>query len=201
MIGTQVTLKHIWKLVKLINDLLFPIDKQIGWVPFALVNSIKLINQYKIRNIYITAFPQSAFLIGLFLKFIYGNRIFWAADYRDAWQYAPLIDNNVLPFRKKIIIKIDDLVLKKSDKIVFVSPYVKQRYANKFNWINEKADVITNGYDEDDFVELEPKKFGKFTIVYMGKIHTTKRKSSTIIKNNQRNWSQRSAIPSYRHNW
>ncbi|MFO7660724.1 MAG: hypothetical protein R6V77_07410, partial [Candidatus Cloacimonadaceae bacterium] len=56
-----------WKVVKLLNDIIFPFDKQIGWVPFAFIKAIRVIRKYRIRNIYITASPFSAFICGIML--------------------------------------------------------------------------------------------------------------------------------------
>ncbi|MDY0319963.1 MAG: glycosyltransferase [Candidatus Cloacimonadaceae bacterium] len=161
----------MWKAIKLVNDILFPVDKQIGWTPFALLASIRVIRKQKIRNVYITGFPFSALLMGIPLKRIFGNRIFWVADYRDAWQFEPLFESNVLPFRSHIIRKCDDLVLRTCDRILFVTEYTKARYQKHFAWIKEKAEVITNGFDDDDFAQVQPHKFDKFTFVYMGKIY------------------------------
>ena len=167
-----------WSFIKLINDLLFPYDKQIGWMPFALMKAIRLINKHKIRNVYITAFPYSAFLVGIALKLIYGKRIFWVADYRDAWQFSPLLDKYVLPFRLKIITRTDDYVLRKCDMALFVTECTRERYIKKHPWLKSKSAAITNGYDEDDFKprgneQLIPMRFERFTFVYMGKIHVS----------------------------
>lgn len=163
--------KILWKPLKLVNDLLFPIDKQIGWVPFALIASIKIINKYDVRNIYITGFPFSAFFCGLILKRIYGRKLFWIADYRDAWQFAPLLDKLVLPFRKHIIDRMDEKFLHKTDFVIFTSPNVLLKYQTKYSWLKGKSDCITNGYDDDDFYGLEPKQFDKFTFAFMGKLN------------------------------
>jgi glycosyltransferase involved in cell wall biosynthesis len=170
-----------WAMVKVVNDLLMPFDKQIGWVPFAIIKSIKLIKKYEIRNIYITAFPFSAFLVGIALKKIYRERIFWVADYRDAWQFSPQIERLVLPFRQRIIIKTDDYVLKTCDRVVFVTEQIKNRYLQKHSWLSMKSFVITNGYDEDDFADIQPKQFPKFTILYMGKIHSVSRNPIPLL--------------------
>ena len=166
--------KLIWKVIKPFNDLFFPIDKQIGWVPFALFTSIKIIKQYKIRNIYITASPYSAFWVGVILKKIYGTKIFWVADYRDAWQFGPMLDELVLPFRKKYIVKMDEKFLKKADHVIFTSPLVLAEYQTKYPWLTGKADFITNGYDDDDFKGLQAKQFNKFTFVFMGKLQNNR---------------------------
>jgi len=179
---TNVLKKQIWKVVKFINDLLFPIDKQIGWFPFALITAIKVINKYKIRNIYITAFPYSAFLCGTILKKLYGKKLFWIADYRDAWQFSPLLNKLVLPFRYRFICRMDEKVLRTADYITFSSPYVLKRYQEKFSWLEGKSDFITNGYDEDDFTNLTPERFEKFTFVFMGKIPVSKGNPIPMLK-------------------
>jgi glycosyltransferase involved in cell wall biosynthesis len=171
-----------WKIVKLINDVLFPVDKQIGWVPFATFKAIRLIKQHKIRNVYVTGFPFSAFLSGIILKWYFGKDIFWIADYRDAWQLAPLLKSNVMKFRYNIIGMLDKFVLKKADYILFTSPFVMDLYTEKYNWITPKTSVITNGYDEDDFTSVTPQKFDKFTFLYMGKIYVNMRNPVNLLK-------------------
>jgi glycosyltransferase involved in cell wall biosynthesis len=179
---TNLLKKSIWKAVKLINDILFPLDKQIGWVPFAVISAIKVINKYKIRNLYITAFPFSAFLCGVILKKLYGKKLFWVADYRDAWQFAPILKKMVLPFRYKFICRMDEVFLRKADYVLFTSPFVLELYSKKYNWLTPKAEVITNGYDEDDFVNVKPKQFAKFTFLYMGRIFTLKRNPIPLLQ-------------------
>jgi len=161
----------MWMTIKLVNDLFFPIDKQIGWTPFALLAAIKAIRKHKIRNVYITGFPFSALMIGIPLKYIFRDKIFWVADYRDAWQFEPLFESNVLPFRYALIRRCDDLVLKTCDRVIFVTDYIKARYQKHFAWIENKAVVITNGFDDDDFEQVQAYQFKKFTFVYMGKIY------------------------------
>jgi len=180
---TKKTLKkRIWKVIKYLNDLILPIDKQIGWVPFALLKAIQVLNRYKIRNIYITAYPFSAFICGIILKILYGDKIFWVADYRDAWQFAPMLKRNVLPFRYRTICRTDECVLKSADCAVFTTHYVRDWYKDKYPWAEKKLTVITNGYDEDDFTGLIPMHFPKFTFAYMGKIHVTKGDPIPLLK-------------------
>lgn len=162
--------RAFWRLAKLVNDFLFPYDKQIGWMPFAYHTACKIIKKQQIRNIYITAFPYSAFLVGLALKKKYKDKIFWVADYRDSWQFGIMIEKLVFPFRLKTIRKTDDKVLATCDAAVFVTPETQLEYINKHSWLKEKSYYIPNGYDEDDFTGITPKKFDKLTLVLMGKL-------------------------------
>lgn len=171
----------IWSLIKVVNDFLFPLDKQIGWVPFALVKAIMLIKKHKIRNVYITAYPYSALLIGVLLKRIFGQRIFWIADYRDAWQFDPMLQYNVHKFRMNTIVKTDELVLRTCDRAVFTTDFVKDRYVSKYPYLQGKVITITNGYDEDDFKAIKPIEFAKFTYLYMGKIYSFKANPIPIL--------------------
>lgn len=162
--------RFFWSLMKLINDLLWPIDKQIGWMPFAARKAAQIIRSHGIRNLYITAYPYSAFLAGIRLKQKFGDQLFWVADYRDSWQFAPLLDKKVLPFRKKHIEKWDEKVLLACNQAVFVTPHIQNQYVDKYPWLEGKARVITNGFDEDDFTGLEPVRFITPTVVYMGRM-------------------------------
>ena len=76
-----------WRVIKSVNDLFFPLDKQIGWVPFAYFKAVKVVKREGIRNVYITGYPFSAFLIGVLLKLRFKHKIFFLADYRDSWGF------------------------------------------------------------------------------------------------------------------
>jgi glycosyltransferase involved in cell wall biosynthesis len=163
------------KMLQLINHLLFPIDKQIGWVPLAYLKACQLIKLHHIKNVYITAYPYSAFLAGILLKRRFKDRIFWVADYRDAWQFEPLMAEKLPAFRMRIIRKLDELVLRTCDIALFTTEAVRRTYIGHYPWIESKARTITNGYDEDDFKDLKPISFEKFTILFMGKLYNPQR--------------------------
>ena len=164
----------LWNCMKSFNDIIFPIDKQIGWVPFALWEAIKIIRHYKIRKVYITAYPFSAFLVGILLKKVFKEKIFWVADYRDAWQFEPKFDKMVSHLRKKIVIYTEKQILNYADYFVFTTDYIYSQYIKNFPFIKNKSSVITNGYDEDDFQKIHPKIYPKFTFLFMGKIYLFK---------------------------
>ncbi|MDD2228767.1 MAG: hypothetical protein PHY48_05075 [Candidatus Cloacimonetes bacterium] len=167
--------KAAWKVLNLLNSILFPIDKQIGWVPFAYFKALSLIRLHGIRNIYITAFPFSAFLVGTMLKRKLGNKITWVADYRDAWQFEPLLKETALPFRFRMIQHQDLHVLQSCDHAVFPTKHIHELYLHKYPWLKSKSVTITNGYDEDDFTELIAKSHDNFTVFFMGKIYHQQR--------------------------
>lgn len=164
-----------YKVLSAINHLIFPIDKQIGWLPFAYLEAVGLIRKHGMRNVYITAFPFSAFLIGIALKKHFGNAIKWIADYRDGWQFEPLMRESLPSSRFAIIRKWDERTLRSCDKAVFVTESIRDQYMSEYPWVKNKAHVITNGFDEDDFQGIVHQAFPNFTIVYMGKIYNLNR--------------------------
>lgn len=170
-----------WRVMKFINDLIFPLDKQFGWIPFAYLKAVKVIKKEKIRNIYITGYPFSALLIGVLLKKRFKERIFFLADYRDSWGFEPLVAENVLKFRLKIIHWCDKLVLNTADHIVSVTKPILDEYISHFPQLKNKTSLITNGYDEDDFLNLQPNFFKKKTIVYMGKFYNFKGNPNSFL--------------------
>ena len=161
--------REFWRLVKFFNDLFFPIDKQIGWVPFATHKAKQLIKKHNIKNVYITASPFSSFLAGIQLKKKFKNKIFWVADYRDSWQFAIYMKTKILPFRQRYIEKMDEKVLRSCDMAVFVTDPNRNEYLQKYPWLEPKSCTIINGYDEEDFKDVQPLKFSYPTLLYMGK--------------------------------
>jgi len=171
-----------WSSLKLLNDILLPLDKQIGWVPFAFVKTLVVIRKYNIRNVYITAFPFSAFLVGILLKSLKKDKIRWIADYRDAWQFWPRLQTNVHKLRYRIIQHWDEVTLRNADIVVFNTDFIKERYIAAYPWVEKKTTVIQNGYDEDDFNSLIPHKFEKFTFLFMGKTYVGLRNPINLLK-------------------
>lgn len=157
-------------LLRGLNHVLFPLDKQIGWVPYALLKAAWLIHRKKIKNVYITAFPYSAFLVGIYLKKIFGSRIRWVADYRDTWQFEQLLQDSPA-WRHRIIRHWDEKVLRTCDRAIFVTDYIRDLYVRAYPWLEKKSNTITNGYDEDDFVGIKAQNWDKFTLLFMGKLN------------------------------
>ncbi|MFA7057817.1 MAG: glycosyltransferase [Candidatus Cloacimonadales bacterium] len=171
-----------WRVIKSVNDLFFPLDKQIGWVPFAYFKAVKVVKREGIRNVYITGYPFSAFLIGVLLKLRFKHKIFFLADYRDSWGFEPLLEKKVNRLRMSIMRWCDKIVLHKADYIISVTTPILAEYIDHFPFVAGKSALITNGYDEDDFLQLKPKLFTKKTIVYMGKFYDFKRNPFAFFK-------------------
>jgi glycosyltransferase involved in cell wall biosynthesis len=93
----------------------------------------------------------------------------WIADLRDPWtdiyyykQFYPTF------ISKRIDLRFEKSVLKKADKIITVGVSLKNLFSLKIKGVENKTEVITNGYDEDDFTGITPIIPAMFTITYVG---------------------------------
>ena len=156
------------KIIRFIRGNFFIPDPRKGWNKFAIKEACRLIDQGEIKHIITTSPPHSSQLIGLELKKRYPS-ITWLADLRDPWTDIYYYDSfyHTAP-AKKIDKKFEQEVLLTADKIITVGKSLKNSFCEKVPGIEGKIEVITNGYDEDDFSVITPSKPELFTISYIG---------------------------------
>jgi len=156
------------KLLRFIRGNFFLPDPRRGWNKYAFKKARALIEADDIHYIITTSPPHSTQLIGLKLKKKYPS-LKWIADLRDPWtdiyyykQFYPTL------ISKSIDQRFETRVLENADKIITVGNSLKDLFASKVKGINDKIEVITNGYDEADFTEAQGITPPRFTITYVG---------------------------------
>lgn len=101
--------------------------------------------------------PQSTHLIGYKLKEAFKDKIYWVLDFRDLWSLSPIYEMGITK-NKALNIRLEKKMLSRGDKIIVVSNGIKQLTSEFFKLDNEspkkKIEVITNGYDPEDFQEV-----------------------------------------------
>ncbi len=150
-------------LVKLKTYLLVP-DNEILWLPFAVWKGMRIIKRERPLIIYSTASPYTDHLIALILAKLSG--LPWVADFRDPW-----VDRANFPrnrWRLFIDRKLEKRVLKSADHIIATTSLIAERFKDLHP--QGKFTVITNGYDEEDFIDMQKLKppEGEFRITYTG---------------------------------
>ena len=156
------------KIFRFIRGNFFLPDPRKGWNKYAFKKACELIEKEGIINIITTSPPHSTQLIGLKIKKKY-PALNWIADLRDPWtdiyyykQFYPTF------ISKRIDQRFEKSVLKKADKIITVGVSLKNLFSSKIKGVEYKTEVITNGYDEDDFTGITPIIPSMFTITYTG---------------------------------
>ncbi|MCE5348262.1 MAG: glycosyltransferase family 4 protein [Bacteroidales bacterium] len=143
-------------------------DPRRGWNKHALREACRLIEEEGIKHIITTSPPHSTQLIGLKLKKKYPE-IKWIADLRDPWTDIYYYDQFFhTPYARKIDGNYEKKVLKTADRIITVGQSLKNLFCAKLPGIENKTEVITNGYDENDFIGLSPSNPEILTISYIG---------------------------------
>jgi len=148
---------------------LFIPDAKIFWKPFAIKMGRQIINELKPDLIFSSSPPPTVHLIAKSLKKHSGIK--WVADLRDPWIDIYYYDNLK---KNKISTRLDKQfelsVLNNADELCTVSQDLVNIFKSKNNKLN--IEIITNGFDPDDFSDLpQQDKFKKFTIAYAGKLN------------------------------
>jgi glycosyltransferase involved in cell wall biosynthesis len=162
VITNKKSLKN--KVLNWVRGNVFIPDPKIYWVKPSVKVLLKKILEEDIHHIITTGPPHSMHLIGLGLKKEMPN-LKWIADFRDPWSELDLL--NEFQLNNSSIKKHKDLereVLQTADVTLTVSEtWVKDLKRLGGN----RVELITNGYDADDF-ELKPKTNDKFIIGHYG---------------------------------
>jgi glycosyltransferase involved in cell wall biosynthesis len=156
------------KLLRFTRGNLFIPDPRKGWNKYAFKKASELIETEGIKHIITTSPPHSTQLTGLKIKKKYPE-IKWIADLRDPWTDIYYYKQFYPTFLSKLIdANYEKQVLKNADKIITVGASLKDTFSLKVKGIENKIEVITNGYDEDDFKGIESVNPPKLTITYVG---------------------------------
>ena len=155
------------KLLFRIRGNLFIPDAKKYWVGPSVRYLTKYVSENKIDVVVSTGPPHSMHLIGLGIKKAIGTK--WIADFRDPWTNIDFYERLGLSKRADKKHKaLEGNVIAAADGVVTVS----------WDWAQEmekdhgkRIHVITNGYDEEDFVGFQIEKEKKFTILQAGSMN------------------------------
>ncbi len=152
------------------------IDPAQNWAKYFVPYTRELIRKNDIKNVIVTGAPFSVMYQAVMLK-IENPEINLIQDFRDPW-------NNDIPYeyknngslisyfwQKNRSIKMEESVIFYSDKIIFVTNGLKERYNALYKIFSDKFYTIHNGFDEDDFKHnnhYDKKK--KFNLIYTGNL-------------------------------
>lgn len=154
--------RHPW-LLKLKDSVFIP-DGEIGWLPFAVLRGWRVMRRENIDLIYSTSSPYTDHIIALLLN--KWTRKPWIADFRDPWSLNMLAPQ--FGWRRFVDRTLEKIVLRNTNKTIAVTEPI----ANGFRRIYPLGSyrTIPNGYDEEDFISLDSKKYAvdKFNITYTG---------------------------------
>jgi len=140
-------------------------DARVFWVKPSVEYLTDFITRNNIEKIITTGPPHSIHLIGLRLKQL-NPALKWIADFRDPWSEWDLLDTlSLTSFARKRHIALERKVITTADRVITIAPY----HVNRLEVLSgRKVDLITNGFDTDDFLEVVHVKTEKFIIRHIG---------------------------------
>lgn len=143
---------------------LFIPDARKFWIRPAVRYLLNYLQQHPVDAIVSTGPPHSMHIIALKIKEKTG--IPWLADFRDPWTEIDFYDQLLLTkMADKRHRFLEKKVLESSDRLVVIGPHMKARFEQV---ANTNPIVIHNGYDEEDFINTQPKNNSWFSIVHVG---------------------------------
>lgn len=143
-------------------------DPRVFWVRPSAKFLTNYIREHNIKTVITTGPPHSLHLIGLRLKRD-NPEIKWLADFRDPWSEWGFLDSlKVGPSARRSHQRHEAKVLRHADEILTITPYYVRRFESLGN---RKVNLLTNGYDENDFHDVHIVRPAKFTIRHVGIIN------------------------------
>jgi glycosyltransferase involved in cell wall biosynthesis len=143
---------------------LFIPDARIGWLLPATWRLNAFLRQEKVDAIISTGPPHTVHLIAARVSQKFS--IPWLADFRDPWTGIDYFEKLALTFAaRRLHQRLEYRILTQASSVVTVSPFL-QRMLEGIS--NRKVHVITNGFDEENFLHKGSATDTRFTIVHMG---------------------------------
>jgi glycosyltransferase involved in cell wall biosynthesis len=153
------------KLSTWIRGNLFIPDPRRFWIDPSVKFLSTFLEANDIKIIITTGPPHSMHLIGYKLKRKY-PKLKWIADFRDPWSEWGFLDSlRVTTPARKIHKKLERQVLQAADVVTTITPF----YVRHFERLGgRKVNLLSNGFDDDDFRSLSIHKNHKFLIRHVG---------------------------------
>lgn len=137
---------------------------------FWIKPSVKFLTAYLSKNpvdaIISTGPPHSMHLIAFDLHKKTG--IPWVADFRDPWTGIDFYHElHLTPWADNLHKKLEIKVLKNADRVIVISDGMKKHFEEL---LKRDYDVITNGFDEEDYPNRPIEPDEKFSVAHVGSL-------------------------------
>ena len=146
------------KIYRAVSHISIP-DRMVEWLPFALREGKKLLNENKYRLIISSAFPFSSHIVAFFLK--RWSSLPWIADYGDPWALCSpsLLDR-----------KIEEILVRSMDRIIVTTEETRRGYLSCYSLSENKVIVIPQGFEEELYNRVKPITSDNFMMVFTGNL-------------------------------
>ena len=152
-------------------------DRWASWLPGAILKGLTLIRKNR-ADVIITTYPiASAVLIGFLLHEFTGKP--WVVDFRDSMTEEEYPRD---PLTRRVSRWIERKAIKHASLLTFTARSTLKMYRERYpSLLPEKCQVISNGYDEEDFQSLATREAVKrepslpLHLLHLGVIYPSER--------------------------
>ena len=130
----------------------------------------------EIDAVYMSGSPFHPFLMTLVLSGVF--RIPTVLDFRDSWSQNDGFDGKIsstvlAKIRRNLFSASEWLSIRFASRVVFATSVLKDEYEAAFPSLKHKYQIIRNGFDQEDFNDVVPKRsFSSNTLILAGKFYT-----------------------------
>jgi len=172
--SNQQPATSLWQRSKdLLTDLMTIPDKDVNWLPHALLSALKLHRRRRFDVIYSTAPPFTGHLVAYLVKKFTG--LPWIADFRDPWSRAPwkadLMEGTI---RGRAAEGLEAKFIHAADRVILNTDWAARDFTEFYGaTLAEKFVVIPNGFDPEDFsnVQAPSQKNNRLVITHTGSLY------------------------------
>lgn len=148
-------------------------DDRIGWVPIAFILGAWSVFRDRPSVIYATSPSATTLLVGCMLNRVTG--LPWIVEFRDPWMLNPFRISRPFKWMESLEAWLEKAVLGTATRIVVTSPQYKHDIIRCYPQLNHDSIIcIPNGFDPEDFEEVTPRAFEKFTVVHTGNFYAAR---------------------------
>lgn len=126
-------------------------DIDIFWAPFAVLKGFSLVRRFGIQAVFATGPSWSSMIVGYIIKKL--TDIPLILDFRDSWALGLGLGWRC-KWRGRIEGYLESKIVRCADKTIAVTSELLRDFHKRYPDITEKFVLITNGFDEADFSEI-----------------------------------------------
>ena len=141
----------------------------VAWLPFALARAASEIRSTEVDCVITTSPPESAHVIGLALKRLYGRP--WVADLQDGWTFESTHPEWPLGAQRRIDSALETAVARQADLVTTVTEPLSEDLRRR---TGARVLTLTNAFDPDESARAGKAAVGlredRFSLVYTGRL-------------------------------
>ena len=138
------------------------------WIPFMFAKALKILRRYRSNVLLISCPPFHPALAEILLKKMLGIKL--VVDYRDAWSLNPYYHH--LDWFHNLVLRgdriMEERLLRNVDLLIVSHRAMKEKYLNKYHSLQDRIEVVYNGFDPESIESHHSPLFPEFTILHLG---------------------------------